>query len=109
MGKFLSSFAQSEGNGRVGNSPFRFPVHAALCRGCWEWYLCIGDFLQLLVQFGEIIGVAFLDGFKGVSLEFRYKLGLRIELASGSRVLRWLNVGIALSGVFVARVGAVSG
>ena len=61
MGKFLSSFAQSEGISRVGNSPFRFDVHVVLC---WEWYLCIGDFFwQLLVQFGDIIGVAFFRWF----------------------------------------------
>jgi len=60
MGKFLSSFAQSEGISRVGNSPFAFAVRTALC---WEWYLCIVEFLQLLVQFGDIIGVAVLRWF----------------------------------------------
>ena len=56
MGKFLSVFSQSEGISRVGNSPFGFAGRAALC---WEWYLCIVEFSQLLVQFGDIIGVAF--------------------------------------------------
>lgn len=38
--------------------------------------------------------------------EIPHKLGLRIEFASISGVLRWVNVGIALS-VFVARIGVV--
>lgn len=46
------------------------------------------------------------DDFKGMPFEFPDKLGLRIEFASISGVLRWLNVGIALF-VFVARVGGV--
>jgi len=44
------------------------------------------------------------DNFKGVPFEFLHKLGLRIEFASIPGLLRWVNVGITLSGVFVARI-----
>ena len=50
----------------------------------------------------------FRNVFKGVPFEFPHKLWLRIEFASISGVLRWANVGITLSGVFVARIRGVS-
>ena len=70
MGKFLSSFAQSEGISRVGNSPFRFDVHVVLC---WEWYLCIGDFF--LATFSPIWGHHWCCCFKMVLSECPWNFG----------------------------------